>query len=126
MSKLTGKDALLTPVQFFTEHAGVSWDPAVETQAQGRDRGARRLAAAEAHAQRCDMRFEWDIDTDIDSSEWSDETPPWHTWNCLMCDPRDGKVLASLHGIDFGRDGEPWGDSYKRVVEAELAWEFFL
>jgi hypothetical protein len=35
----------------------------------------------------------------------------------------DGKIVQSLCFIDFGRDGSPWGDSYKRVVEAELALE---
>jgi hypothetical protein len=34
-----------------------------------------------------------------------------------------GKVVQSLGGVDFGRDGDPWGQPYARVVEAELALE---
>ena len=25
--------------------------------------------------------------------------------------------------VDFGRDGKPWGDLYRRVVQADLALE---
>jgi hypothetical protein len=37
-----------------------------------------------------------------------------------MLDP-EGTVVANLGGVDFGRDVEPWGNPYARVVEAELA-----
>ncbi len=108
-------------VKFFYENAGFSYNPKTETLTQGRARGAKALAKAEAHALDSGYVFEWSYD-DVDSSEWSDETPPYVQWVCIMRDA-DGKVLASLGGIDFGRDGEPWGSSYKRVVEAELASE---
>ena len=107
-----------TAYHFFLKHAGYSYNPATETRAQGRRNTARMLAAAEKSAAGCS--FEWSIDPDIDSSEWSDDPEPWQTWQCIMRD-ESGRVVNSLHGIDFGRDGEPWGDPYRRVVEAELA-----
>ncbi len=108
-------------VRFFYNQAGYSYNLKTETCEQGRMRGAKALAKAEAHAKDAGYVFEWGYD-DVDSSEWSDETPPYAQWICIMRDA-DGNVLASLGGIDFGRDGEPWGDPYKRVVEAELATE---
>lgn len=52
----------------------------------------------------------------------------YHLWQCTawQCEGDDMGALtyrASLGGIDFGRDGEPWGNPYRRVVEAELALE---
>jgi hypothetical protein len=112
-----------SPVRFFMEHAGFSYRPGQETEYQGRYRCARALAAAERKAR--DAGFSWTGEVDeIDSSEWSDEEPPYRQWLCIMRDA-EGKVRGSLGGVDFGRDGEPWGDSYRRVVEAELAVEHF-
>ncbi len=108
-------------VRFFYNESGYSYNPKTETREQGRMRGAKALAKAEAHAKDVGYIFEWGYD-DVDSSEWSDETPPYAQWICIVRDA-NGEVLASLGGIDFGRDGEPWGDPYKRVVEAELASE---
>lgn len=108
-------------VRYFMEWAGISWKPPEETQAQGRYRGARRLAAAERWARNAGLTFEWALDG-YTSAEWTDEAPPWPTWECIARDA-SGRVVASLMGIDFGRDGSPWGDPYRRVVEAELAAE---
>lgn len=87
--------------------------------------GALSLVRAERQAHDAGHSFEWSIDPEIDSSEFSDERPTWALWQCVMragCpSDEEGRVLASLHGIDFGREGEPWGDPYRRVVEAELA-----
>jgi hypothetical protein len=108
-------------VQFFRDHAGLCIRQG-ETQAQASYRMGRKLAAAEAWAARHDYTFEWDIDRCTDSSDFDDSPEPWALWVCVMRDSK-GIVCQSLCGIDFGRDKEPWGDSYKRVVEAELALE---
>ncbi len=111
-----------TAYHFFLSHAGYSYDPKTQTRMQGRIACARHLAYAEERAKRYGCSFAWEIDQDIDSSEWSDDPEPWHTWSCIARDA-NGKVFASLCGIDFGRDGQPWGEPYRRVVEAELADE---
>lgn len=111
-----------SPYHFFLAHAGYSYDPRTETPMQGRIRCAQTLAYAERCALNSGCSFEWSIDPDITSREWTNEAPAWSTWRCVARDA-EGKVFASLHGIDFGRDGEPWGDPYRRVVEAELACE---
>lgn len=109
----------LTPYHFFLKHAGYSYDPKTQTKMQGRIMGAKELAAAERWALDQGCSFDWEVD-DVDSSDWSDERSSWNQWVCIMRDAH-GNVMESLCGIDFGRDGEPWGEPYKRVVEAELA-----
>jgi len=108
-----------TPYHFFLAHAGYSYDAQKETPMQGRIRCAKQLAAEEKRAKDADVSFEWDYDG-LTSKEWTDEEPAWSTWSCVARNA-DGEVFASLCGIDFGRDGKPWGDPYRRVVEAELA-----
>jgi hypothetical protein len=104
------------------EHAGWSYTPGRETKRQGRARGARSLAQAEAHARDAGWFYRWEIDPDSTSKDFNDEKPAWQLWQCALFSA-DHRTLGSLCGIDFGRDGEPWGQSYKRVVEAELAQE---
>jgi len=112
-------------VAFFVANAGYSYDPKTETEEQGKRRGARKLATAERRAWKEGCRFSWSVDPDIDSSDFSDERPPWSLYQCAMFAP-DGRCVASLHGIDFGRDGFPSdGNTYRRVVEAELALEAY-
>ena len=113
--------------QFFYDQAGYSYDPAKETQEEGRRRGAILLASAERWAHETGYSYVWAIDTDSDSSDWIDDDEdggkhcePWQVWYCLMRDEH-GKVVQSLSAIDFGRDGTPCSDPYRRVVEAELA-----
>ncbi len=108
--------------KFFFDHAGYSYDPVTETPEQGRIRCARNLAAAEALAREAGVSFAWEVDQDIDSSDFDDSTDPWALWTCVAYDCT-GAVAASLGGVDFGRDGTPHGDDYRRVVEAELADE---
>ena len=110
-----------TPADFFFEHAGWSYDPEKETEAQGKRRGANRLAKAEKHAREAGYSFEWSLDGGT-NREWTDEGPKYGTWQCLAHN-QAGNVIASLCGIDFGKGGEPWGNDYRRVVEAELALE---
>jgi hypothetical protein len=112
-----------TPESFFWKHAGYSYNPtAGETPEQGRRACAVALAAAERAGSDAGLSFDWMIDPDVDSSDWSDDPEPWRQWVCL-CRDMDGAVVASLGAIDFGRDGEPLGSDYRRVVEAELASE---
>ena len=109
---------------FFYANAGYSYDPTVETQEQGRQRCAARLAEVEQQARDMGYSFRWELD-DIDSSDFSDDPEPWRLWVCTMCD-EEGNALESLGGIDFGRDGEPWGNPYQRVVETELASGYII
>ena len=133
----------LNPYQFFLKHAGYSYDPATQSPMQGRIQCARQLAKAERQARDAGISYQWEVDQGIDSSDWIADNEdggkycnPWQTWYCICYGPQiendngegdidiePGKILASLSDIDFGRDGEPWGDPYRRVVEAELALE---
>lgn len=114
-------------VKFFYEHAGYSYGPG-ETPEQGRVRCAESLAAAEQRAKDRGYTFEWEVDPDIDSSEFSDEGPAWPLYGCIMKDA-DGTVRGSLWAIDLGRDAEYWSgqrfsdEPYVRVVQAEIASE---
>lgn len=119
----------MTAYHFFMANAGYSYDPKNETPMQGRIRCAKALAYAEKRARDAGASFEWSTDPDGSSADWiaddqdgGRDNNPWHVWSCVARDGA-GKVFASLGSIDFGRDGEPWGDSYRRVVEAELACE---
>ena len=111
-----------TRYAFFLKWAGYSYDPAKETKQQGRARCAKSLAAAESAARDAGLHFEWSIDRDTDSSDFDDSRKPWALWQCVMLNA-DGQSVGALGGIDFGRDGTPWGDPYREVVEAELAQE---
>lgn len=113
-----------TAVAFFYANAGYSYNPATETKRQARTKHAMELANAEDWA-RSNLSFEWEVDQDVDSSEFSEERPRWSLWVCIARDEAADQVriAAILCGIDFGRGGEPWGQPYKRVVEAELALE---
>ena len=115
-------DFMKVAERFFYEHAGYSYNPATESRDAGRRRCAAEMAAAERSAREAGIGFEWSEDS-FDSSEWSDEQPPWTQYVCVAVSA-DGRVAASLGGIDFGRGGTPWTDArYRRVVEAELAAE---
>jgi hypothetical protein len=107
---------------FFYDHAGYSYHPATETPEQGRIYCATQYAKAEAWARDAGLSFAWFQDPEIDSSDFSDEEPAWPLWECLVYN-EDGEVIGALGGVDFGRDGSPRGDHYRRVVEAELALE---
>jgi hypothetical protein len=112
--------AINPAVAFFLENAGSSYDPSKETKEQGQLRGAKLLAKAERQASQRGFTYNWSIDPHTDSSDFDDDPEPWALWQCAMYNA-EGRIVNSLHGIDFGRDGKPWGDNYKRVVEAELA-----
>lgn len=107
--------------QFFFDSAGYSYDPKTENAEQGKIRCAERMAKAERDGREAGLSFQWSEDY-RDSSEWSDEKPSWVQYICVCFAP-DGIMLASLSGVDFGRDGTPESNPYRRVVEAELAIE---
>ena len=109
-------------VAFFYEHNGYSYSPATETSEQGRLRCAHEAARAEEAGRDAGLSFDWRVDPDINSSDHSEEQPPYELWECI-CYDENGTVAASLHGIDFGRDGSPHSAPYRRCVEAELAAE---
>lgn len=123
------KTRRLSAYNFFMSNAGYSYDPKTQTPMEGRAECAKSLAYNEQRARDAGVTFAWEYDQDITSAEWISDhedggrnNDPWRTWSCLAR-TADGKVFASLSGIDFGRDGEPFGDPYMRVVEAELACE---
>lgn len=114
---------------FFYEHAGYSWNPQTQTREEGRAQCARALAEAEEVGRERGLSFRWEVDPDVTSADWKGNREdggkyrnPWATWCCTAYDA-DGRAVAHLGGIDFGRDVEPWGQPYRRVVEAELARE---
>jgi len=107
---------------FFWEHAGYSYQPETETEAQGRIRCARELAAAEANAKRIDgWGFEWHDDWRVGDhvNEFSSESYLNNPRTCECCLLRDGDgdVIASVGCVDDATD------EYRRVIEAELAVE---
>ena len=115
-----------TAYHFFLKHAGFSYGNG-ETKLQGRQRCAKQLSKVERAAHEAGFTFEWSIDPHSTSADWIDNNEdggrnrdPWQTWQCCMRNA-DGRIVNSLHSIDFGRDGRPWGDPYRRVVEAELS-----
>lgn len=117
----------MNPYQFFLKHAGYSYKPGEETPMRGRIRCARALARAEREARDSGFSYQWSIDPSSNSIDWIDDNEdggrncnPWSVWQCAMHNA-NRRIVNSLHAIDFGRGGVPWGDPYKRVVEAELA-----
>lgn len=109
-------DTLTLDQQFFHDNAGFSYDPRTETPEQGRIRGAIALAEAERVARNSGCFYEWDVDPDCDDTLYP-------LYSCVMRDA-DHKLVGCLGGINFGPEGSPCGDPYKRVVEAELACEW--
>ena len=103
---------------FMLANAGYSHAPD-EAPIVGRRRCAKALAKAEKRAWDEGYSFDWDIDKCGTSADWG-EPDAYSVWTCVMRDP-EGRIAASLGGIDMGRGGEPWGNPYRRVVEAELA-----
>lgn len=106
----------MNPYEFFHQWAGFSWDPKTETREQGKARCAQLHATAEAWARDAGVRFQWVRDPDCDRSGIEHGGP---LWLCMAW--RDSTCIGSLGSVDLGESGEPWGDPYARVIEAELA-----
>jgi hypothetical protein len=105
--------------RFFCDNAGYANPP-------GKAVNAMQLAKAEAEGKRLGLRFDWmadpharaDVDADVRAGHRGKDTLPEKVEACLAYGPDDDKlVLAGLSGI------EDASDAYRRVVEAELAWE---
>jgi hypothetical protein len=108
-----------TAADFFYEHAGYSYNTAIETPEQGRRRTAQALADAELWAHEAGYSVDWEDDWDVTDhvAEYDTyDTEPATCEQATMHDP-DGAVVASLGCIDDATD------EYRRVVEAELALE---
>jgi hypothetical protein len=103
-------------VSFFLKHAGWGYDPKKETKAQGRRRGAKLLAEAEAFAEAHRWKVEWKEDPEEYQMGDAETEHPKEVLVAVLKD-RNGRVLGSLGGI-----GDPT-KNYGRVIEAELALE---
>lgn len=105
--------------QFFYDHAGYDWDNHDgETEEQGHERCARELAQAEQWAMLRGAYVLWNEDWSVNHT---DEYPDAYDSEPQTCEYAtlwlDGEVVTSLGCID---DAD---DSYRRVIEAELASE---
>lgn len=117
-------DDLNNDERFFYENIGGSYNPATETQEEGRVRNARSYAAAERWASENGFWFEWMPDWDgCSGCECGSDECPCHTgeshetYGCVARDEDDlgcGVSLWSICNPD---------ENYRRVVEAELAAE---
>jgi len=107
--------------QFFYRHAGYSYDPKTQTKAEGRRECAKTLARAERLAFKAGVSFQWTEDPyGADSAGEFSSSGPF--WQCVARDA-SGVICASVGGVDFGDGGVPWGDTYSRVIQAELSLE---
>jgi hypothetical protein len=88
-----------TPAAFFWTHAGYSYNPQTQTRAQGRKECAQALADAETRGRAAGLSFDWSVDPDASSADFSDKKPAWALWQCLCVD-RSGGVRSALGGID--------------------------
>ena len=102
-------------IAFFYKHAGYGYTPGKETPAQGRRRGAKALARAEAEASARGWRVEWEGDPEPWDPGDTDYEPK-EVYGAVLRD-EEGHVLESLWSI-----ADP-DRNYRRVVEAELALE---
>lgn len=113
--------------EFFYRNAGYS--RAMDEPAySGKTRGAILLADAEAHAERHDWVYRWEIDADADITPTDSYfVSGAEHWECVLFN-QDDEILASLCSIDLGFDkhgyaNHPNDQPYARVVQAELASE---
>jgi hypothetical protein len=124
-----------TAYHFFVSQAGYSYDPKVETALQGRQRAAKRLAAAERWADAQRLVAVWQNDPDCGPDDFDFEADKDHVREhgavgCILYRPCDdhgteckhAECLGSLWGITESLDNRQ-RDAYRRVVEAELALE---
>lgn len=112
-------DAEWKAVMFFYEHAGWSFDPATETQEQGKIRSAYRLTRAERDARSAGITFGWEDDWGVDHQKEFDGYDDGEPETCEVCTAydEDGEIVGSLACVDDA------SSEYRRVVEAEIALE---
>jgi hypothetical protein len=124
---------LTTDQRFFYDNAGWSYNPETETEEEGRINCAVALDAAESQGLAAGLYVRWSIDEGASSADFREDTEdgstykdPWPLWTAAVYGPEESEevarpsVLESLGGVDFGRDGSPYGDDYARVIRAEL------
>ncbi len=108
-------------IEFFYDYAPFSYKPNEETKEEGHQRTAKELAKAEKwfnfFSFSDEMRFEWEVDPDIDSSEFEDTDSPRELYICKMF--YGDQLETTIGGIDLKSATDP----YKRVIEAEMALE---
>lgn len=111
-------ETLTETEQFFYDHAGTSYNPTIETQEEGRIRGARDLAAAEARVK----AGPYYVDHSPDDEPWDGDVPYdgplWNVDLYSVSDTDSPTLLGSLGSVACEE-----GDPYMRVVAAELALE---
>jgi hypothetical protein len=111
---------------FFYEHAGYSYDPATQTQEEGRRASARALARAEQYATDHGWWVTWEADPDQWDGDMPYDGPLWVA--LLMAEPdgpepyhaRGPETLATMGSIAIDST-DPRSEPYGRVVAAELA-----
>jgi hypothetical protein len=77
------------------------------------------------------LRFVWEEDEGYSPGDYDSPDLPLDGWVCMLdrWNGRSWRPLESLCGITFAPCGEdrvsagPWGNPYKRQIEAELALE---
>lgn len=107
-------------VKFFFDHAGYSYGPG-EAPGTARVQNAEALAACEAWARK-HMLYLWQVDPEIDSSDFRDDVPAYPQW--VLYGYLNAEFVEALCGIDFGPEGAPdENEPQKRVYEAEMARE---
>lgn len=110
------------PARFFYDNACYSYDPKTQSPEEGRAQCALLLAIAEREASDAGCSFQWNHD-DTTSAEFSDEEPAYLLYVCTMYDG-NAVAVGCVGGVDFGPDGTPYSNEYRRVMEAELAQEW--
>jgi hypothetical protein len=102
--------------RFFYKHAGWSFDPKTETSRDGRVRTAVLLANAEKELQASTAQVIWEDDPLPYEGDVEWDGPVY----VAVISDGEGETLGSLGGIAMASLDEP----YRRVIEAELAYEY--
>lgn len=110
---------------FFYAHAGYSYNPKIETGEQGRIRGARELAAAEAHGKAQGWWTELRRDSDVmeDDVDTVGRVARGEIINlCVILHNSDNEIIGVLGGVTVKDESDP----YLRVVAADLMCEYTM
>lgn len=112
-------DTMTEAERFFYEHAGWSWDPATETEEEGRLRCARELAAAEARLKAGPFYVGWVPDDVPWDGDVPYDGPLWIVQLWSVADSAGPELLGAIGSV-----AEEDGGPYLRVVAAELADQY--
>jgi hypothetical protein len=105
-------------VKFFYEHAGYSFNPATETEEEGRMAGARALAEAEGRVKAGPYFFTEEPDDQPWDGDFPYDGPLWHVALLSVEGATGATCVAGIGGVACELDSD-----YMRVVRAELALE---